>query len=300
MAVYDYAEQFEGELQKKYERELTSYDLTTSNQGVKFLNAQTIKLPTLSVSGYKNHTRGGSYNRGTVTNGWIPKKLEFDRDIEIVIDPMDIDETNLVLEVANIHNVFEEEQAIPEKDSYRYSKLYAEVESMEEQGAKKDEVELDKANILEYFDERMAYMDDESVPQEGRIMYITSGINKLFKEADGISRSISVGAAGVINRNVHTIDDVKKIVVPSGRFKTAYNFTEGAVPSEDAQQMNMILVHPSCVVSRDKYAYMKIFTPGHDSRTADNYLYQNRYYSDTFLMEKKATGISINVSKKVV
>ena len=79
MAVYDYATQFNRELQQKYARELTSYDLTVSNPGIKFINAQTIKLPHMSVSGYKDHTRGGSYNRGTITNGWEAKKLEFDR-----------------------------------------------------------------------------------------------------------------------------------------------------------------------------------------------------------------------------
>lgn len=296
MAVYDYATQFNRELQQKYARELTSYDLTVSNPGIKFINAQTIKLPHMSVSGYKDHTRGGSYNRGTITNGWEAKKLEFDRDIEFSIDPMDMDETNLVVEVANIQNVFEEEQAIPEKDSYRYSKLYKEATTYASSGAKTDTETLTKENILEYFDERMSYMDDESVPQEGRIIYVTSAINKLFKEAEGITRTFSVGAAGVINRNVHTIDDVKKIVVPSARMKTVYDFTDGCKLGVSAKQINMILVHPSCVVSRDKYSYIKLFTPGTDSRTADNYIYQNRYYTDAFLIQNKAPGISLNVA----
>lgn len=294
MAVYDYTEQFERQLQQKYSRELTSFALTQSNQAVKFMNAQTIKLPRITVSGYKDHTRGGAYNQGTITNDWEPKKLTFDRDVEFVLDPMDVDETNLVVEMANIQNVFEEEQAIPEKDSYRYSKLHTEATTYADAGAKIDTTVLDKTNILEYFDDLMAHMDDESVPMEGRMMYITSAINKLFKEAEGISRSISVGAAGVINRNVHSIDDVQKIVVPSSRLKTVYDFTNGCKPSETAKQMNMILVHPSCVVSRDKYSYMKLFTPGSDSRTADSYIYQNRYYSDTFLIERKAAGIAIN------
>lgn len=294
MSVYDYAETFERELQKKYSRELTSYALTQSNKGIGFINAQTIKVPTLSVSGYKDHVRGGTYNRGTIANGWIPMKLEFDRDIEFAIDPMDIDETNLVVAIANVQNTFEEEQSIPEKDCYRYSKLHAEAVANTSNGAKVDTTELDKTNILEYFDEQMARMDDESVPQEGRYMYITSAINKLLKEAEGISRVISVSSAASINRNVHSIDDVQKIVVPSARLKTAYDFTEGAVPATTAKQMNMILVHPSCVVSRDKYSYIKVFTPGTDSRTADNYLYQNRYYSDTFLLEKKAPALFIN------
>ena len=161
-------------------------------------------------------------------------------------------------------------------------------------GAVVDENVLTKATILEWFDEKMAHMDDNSVPQDGRILYLTSAMQKLIKEADGITRTFSVGAAGVIDRRVHTLDDVAMKQVPSGRFKTKYNFTDGCVPAADAKQMNMILVHPSCVISRDKYAYMKVFTPGTDSRTADKYIYQNRYYTDTFLIERKACGLAIN------
>ena len=295
MAVYDYAELFTRQLAQKYEREMVSYDLTLSNQGIKFLNAQTIKIPRLTVSGYKDHNRCSiGCNTGSVSNDWEPKKLQHDRDIEIPVDPMDVDETNLVVEMANIQNVFEEEQAIPEKDSYRFSKLLTEATAYASDGAVVDETVLTKANILEWFDEQMAYMDDKSVPQDGRLLYLTSTMQKLLKEADGITRTMSVGAAGVINRKVHSIDDVTMKSVPSGRFKTKYNFTDGCVPAADAKQMNMILVHPSCVISRDKYAYMKVFTPGTDSRTADKYIYQNRYYTDTFLIQRKACGIVVN------
>lgn len=295
MAVYDYAEMFMRQLAQKYERELISYDLTLSNQGIKFLNAQTIKIPRLTVSGYKDHNRSSiGFNTGSVSNDWEPKKLQHDRDIEIPLDPMDVDETNLVVEMANIQNTFEEEQAIPEKDSYRFSKLLTEATTYASNGAVVDENVLTKATILEWFDEKMAHMDDNSVPQDGRILYLTSAMQKLIKEADGITRTFSVGAAGVIDRRVHTLDDVIMKQVPSGRFKTKYNFTDGCVPAADAKQMNMILVHPSCVISRDKYAYMKVFTPGTDSRTADKYIYQNRYYTDTFLIERKACGLAIN------
>lgn len=295
MAVYDYAEVFEKELAQKYEREMVSNDLTLSNQGIKFLNAQTIKIPRLTVSGYKDHNRGSmGFNTGSVSNDWEPKKLEHDRDIEIPIDPMDIDETNLTVEMANIQNVFEEEQAIPEKDSYRFSKLYTEAKSYASAGSVIDNTVLTAANILEWFDEQMAIMDDKSVPQEGRILYVTSAINRILKSAEGITRTISAGAAGVIDRRVHGLDDVKIKTVPSARFKTKYDFTDGCVPASTSKQINMMLVHPSCVISRDKYAYMKLFTPGTDSRTADKYVFQNRYYTDTFLIERKSCGIAIN------
>lgn len=297
MAVYSYAEQFERQLAQMYAREMVSHDLTLSNPQIKFLNAQTIKIPRLTVSGYKDHTRGGAYNSGTITNDWEPKKLTHDRSIEFILDPMDIDETNLVLEMANIQSTFEAEQAIPEKDSYRFSKLYAEAKTYKKAGgAVIDNTVLTEANVLEWFDEQMAIMDDLSVPEEGRILYATPAFKKTLKNADGISRSIIVSGAGTpaINRKVHSIDDVHIKSVPSARFKTQYDFTNGCTPAVAAKQINAMLVHPSCVISRDKYSYMKLFTPGTDSRTADNYIYQNRYYTDTFLIERKASGISIN------
>ena len=100
--VIGYTERFERILVNKYEAEMKSYDLTQSNPGVTFLNAQTIKLPRLTVSGYKDHNRNSiNFNTGVVSNDWEPKKLQHDRDIEFPIDPMDVDESNLVASIAN-------------------------------------------------------------------------------------------------------------------------------------------------------------------------------------------------------
>lgn len=291
MAVYDYAESFSTLLQQKYSKELCSDALTKSNPQVQFLNAQTIKLPKLTLSGYKDHTRSAGFNAGTMSNEWEPKKLEHDRDIELFVDPMDIDETNLTLSVANIQSTFEQEQAIPEKDSYRFSKLYSEAEAY---GAKIDNTTLTAANILDTFDTLMEAMDDAGVPEEGRILYVIPSVRKLLKNAEGIQRTVNAGAASAIDRRVHSLDDVEIKTVPSARMKTQYDFTDGCVPAETAKQINFILVHPSCVVCRDKYSYIKLFTPGTDSRTADGYLYQNRCYGDLFLLKAKKDGCAIN------
>ena len=296
MAVYSYAEQFERELQQKYARELTSYALEQSNPQVKFINAQTIKLPKITVSGYKDHNRSSmGFNTGTIANDWEPKKLTHDRDIEFALDPMDIDETNLTLEMANIQNVFETEQAIPERDSYRYSKLYAEAKTYAADGAVIDNTALTTANVLEWFDTQMEKMDDAGVPSEGRLLYVTPAINKLLKNAEGLTRNVDVNSNnGRVDRRVYSLDDVTIVKVPSARFKTKYNFTNGCVPAADAKQINMILIHPSCQVTRNKYSYIKVFTPGTDSRTADKYVFQNRNFGDTFLIQNKACGIAIN------
>lgn len=295
MAVYQYAEQFTQFLAQKYEKELCSDALMHSNPQITFLNAQTIKLPRLTLSGYKDHTRTAGFNAGTISNDWEPKKLSHDRDIEFFVDPMDIDETNLALSVANIQNVFETEQAIPEKDCYNFSKLHTELTNFH--GRIDSTTVLTAQNILAVFDEEMSKMDDAGVPVDGRILYVTPAVNKLLKEADGIQRMITVNSSNAVNRNVHSLDDVTIKMVQSGRMKTKYNFTNGCVAAADADQINFILVHPSCVVARDKYAYISLFTPGTDSRTADGYLYQNRNYWDLFLIERKVAGCAMHVTK---
>lgn len=292
MAVYDYAEMFARQLAQKYERELCSDALTKSNPGVQFINAQTIKLPRMTLSGYKDHTRTPGFNSGVMSNDWEPKKLAHDRDIEFFIDPMDIDETNLVMSVANIQNTFEEEQAIPEKDSYRFSKLHAELTAY---SGNIDTTTLSAQILLEIFDALMEQMDEAGVPEEGRMMYATPTVRKLLKEAEGIQRTLSITTPSTINRKVHSLDDVSIKPVPSARMKTKYDFTNGCLPAADAKQINFILLHPSAVICRDKYSYIKLFTPGTDSRTADGYLYQNRNYGDLFLIERKAAGVAMNV-----
>lgn len=292
MAVYNYAEQFAQILQAKYAQELKSYALTQSNGQIQFLNAQTIKLPRISMSGYKDHTRTIGFNSGTLSNDWEPKKLEFDRDIEFFIDPLDIEETNLALSIANIQNQFEETQAIPEKDCYRFSKLFSEATTYS--SSISNDV-ITAANFLEVFDEEMQKMDEAGVPEEGRILYVTPEMRKIIKNAEGIERSITVNTAQNINRKVHSLDDVTIIMVPAARMKTAYDFTNGFTPAVSAKQINFILIHTSCVVCRDKYSYIKVFTPGHDSRVGDGYLYQNRNFGDLFLLELKKEGVAMNV-----
>lgn len=296
MAVYDYAESFTSLLQQKYSKESCSDALTQSNGQVKFINAQTIKLPRMTVSGYKDHTRTPGFNSGTLSNDWEAKKLEHDRDVEFWIDPMDIDETNLTLSVANIQNTFETEQAIPEKDCYRFSKLHAELNRY---SGRVNSDTVNAANFLERFDEEMAVMDEAGVPEEGRMLYVTPTMNKIIKEAEGMQRVLSVTTPSTINRKVHSLDDVAIKMVPAARMKTKYDFTDGCVAASDARQINWILVHTTCVVCRDKYSYIKLFTPGTDSRTADGYLYQNRCYGDLFLLEKKVEGCAMNVVVKL-
>lgn len=281
MAVLEYATIFSNVLRELYGQELTCNDLYQSNSDIQIVNGKDIKIPKLSVSGYKDHTRGaGGFNSGTYSNGYETKTLDHDRDIEFAIDPMDVDETNLVVSIANIQKRFEKTQAIPELDCYTYSKLYSEAKRV---GSTIKTSALTAANVLSDFDDNLEAFSEAGVPLDRVIMYCTPKYNKLLKNAEGIQRTLEISSAKSIDRRVRSLDDIAKIKeVPSARLKTLFNFTNGCVADESAKQIDYILVDPEAQVSRNKYSYIKVFTPGTDSRTADNYMYQNRRFNGTF------------------
>ena len=293
----NYVDRFETKLRELYGQELTSDALFHSNTDIKVTGAKNIKIPTMSVSGYKDHNRSNiGFNGGTYENDFEDKTLDHDRDIEFAVDPMDVDETNTVVSVANIHSRFEKTQAIPELDCYTYSKLHSELVRI---GGTVKTTALTAANVLSDFDDNLVALEDAGVPLDRVILFCTAAYKKLLKEATDIQRTFNVnGGGGAINRTVHTLDDITKIVtVPSARFKTAFDFTNGCVPAVSAKNIDYILIDPECQVSRVKYSYIHFFTPGTDSRTADKYLYQNRRYNGTFAIDQlMAQGCIMHVT----
>nr|DAS56726.1 MAG TPA: major capsid protein [Caudoviricetes sp.] len=285
MAALQYADIFSNILIELYGQSQVSVDLYNSNSDIQIVNGKNLKIPKLSVSGYKDHTRGSlGFNTGSYSNEYETKTLDHDRDIEFVIDPVDVDETNLVVTIANIQKRFETTQAIPEADCYTFSKLYSEAKRV---GAKIKTTALTTANVLSDFDDNLEAMTDAGVPLDRVILYCTPAYLKLLKNAEGIQRTLEVSGAKGIDRRVHSIDDIGMIKeVPSARFKSKYNFTSGCTADVSAVQMDYMLIDPECQVSRNKYSFITVFEPGTDSRTADNYLYQNRKLNGTFAIDE--------------
>ena len=129
-------------------------------------------------------------------------------------------------------------------------------------------------------------MEEAGVRLERVIMYCTPAFKTKLKNAEGIQRTLEVsGGAKNIDRRVRSLDDISTIkTAPASRLKTAFDFTEGFQVASAGKQINYIMIDPEAQVSRVKYSYIKAFTPGHDSRTADKYLYQNRRFNGTFAL----------------
>jgi len=291
MAI-NYATQFLSEIEQQYARGLTSAALDR-NKKYSFLNAKTINVPSVQLSGYKDHARDGSKNRGAVNNTYQPMAMAHDRDIEFFVDDADVIQTNMVLSAANVTATFNDEQAIPELDAYRYSKLFSDFVTAG--GVVKTTV-LSAANILAEFDTMMEDMDEAGVPEEGRILYITPAKYTLLKKADGIQRTLEANGQADINRKVRSLDDVEIQKVPSARMKSAYDFTTGFAPAVAARQINMIMVHPTSVIAPILYSDIYLWNKGETPDSAFGFLYQNRSFVDLFLVTAKKAGVAINAA----
>ena len=66
----NYATTFGNVLRELYGQELLSDDLYHSNEDIQIINTKDLKLPPLSVSGYKDHTRAAQFNSGTYQNDY--------------------------------------------------------------------------------------------------------------------------------------------------------------------------------------------------------------------------------------
>ncbi|MGI8349617.1 capsid protein [Niallia circulans] len=293
----NYAEQYQQAVQQAYFGGLYFRDLyeTPNNQNIKWTGAKTIQIPRITVGGFIDVDRDVASNFARrADNDWEPKTLAHDREFPMFVDPQDVDETNTVLSIANITRVFNTEQKIPEMDKYLASKLYSEYTNY---GGQALTEELTVDNILTVFDQMMEDMDEAEVPQEGRKLYVTSPVKTLLKNAEKIQRNMDIkgSAANDANRNLRSLDEVTIISVPTSRMKTAYNFTSGAVPATGAGQINMILIHPSAIITPQKYDFVDLAAPS--ATTGGKYYYFERKYWDVFLFEKKVPGVKIHVTE---
>lgn len=298
MAVLNYAEMYMQALQQRYAVGLrfnALYD-SPNNANIRWVNEKTIHIPRITVGGYVDVNRDvvGSFTR-RADNDWEVKTLQHDREFRTLVDPMDIDETNLAITIANITRVFNDEEKIPEMDKYMASKIYTEYTKY---GGVAREETLTNDNILGIFDEMMEGMDEAEVPQDGRILYVTPAVNTILKTAEKIQRTLDIrGGSAAINRNIRSLDEVTIVVVPSSRMKTLYNFTDGAVVDDAAVQITMILIHPTAIISPQRYDFVSLDEPS--AGTGGKWLYYERKYWDIFAIEKKVPGIMI-VTEPVV
>ena len=119
----NYAEQWSSELLEALIQNTITSPFITNN--VKWLSAKTFHFTRMSTTGYKPHSRNGGWNRGVFTQTDVPYTLTHDRDVEFLVDVLDVYETNATASIQNISRTFETTQAAPETDALFFSKVAA-------------------------------------------------------------------------------------------------------------------------------------------------------------------------------
>ncbi len=277
---------------------------TPNNNRYRWVNAKTIEIPSISTTGRVAADRDTvAMAQRNYSNAWETKTLVNERKWSTLVHPMDIDQTNMVATIANITQVFNEEHKFPEMDAYTISKIYADWTKIDDPtaetaGTKRaaDTTELTTATVLPVFDALMLKMDNERVPANGRILYVTHEVNYMLKEAEKISRSIDVTSGpNAIDRRVNRLDQVQIVPVPSTLMKTAYDFTQDWAPAASAKQINMMLVHPLAVITPVSYTFSRLDAPS--ALSEGKYTYYEESFEDVFILNKKSGAIQFNAAE---
>lgn len=295
MAALNYATAYAKALAQAYPYVLYFGALyaTPNNNRYKVTGAKTIEIPVITTTGRVDSDRDtiGQASRN-YNNSWETKTLTNQRKWSTLVHPADIDQTNQVASIANITQVYNEEQKFPEMDAYCVSKIYADWTG---QSKAADTTALTTDNVLSVFDALSLQMDNARIPEAGRILYVTPEVNKLIKEAKEISRTVTIqGGAASINRKVTGIDDVTIQKVPAELMQTAFDFTTGWAKASSAKQINMMLIHPSSVITPVSYQFSQLDQPS--AKTEGKWLYFEESFEDVFILNKKADGIQFNVA----
>lgn len=300
----NYAAQYSEALAQAYPFVLYFGDLyATPNNGRYRMgeDGKSVYIPHITTTGRVDS------NRDTIAmatrnydNAWELKPLTHHRKWSTLVHPKDIDQTNHVASIQNITRAYNEQQKFPEKDAYLISTLYKLWTSTDSGDATKvaktaDNTALTVNNILSVIDNLMLNMDEARVPVDGRILYCTNSVKNLIKNAATIQRSYDVQTNdSVINRAVSRLDELKIVGVPAALMKTKYVFTTGWAVADDALQINMMIVHPSAVITPESYEFATLDAPS--GVTEGKYLYFEESDEDVFILNQRADAIQFNIT----
>lgn len=291
------AQKYVDVLDSIYAAESRAAILDTANSDLNFINANTVLLPKIDMGGLADYSRNGGFVKGKVDLTWKPYVLTQDRGKAFQLDVMD-DEETMNTAFGRLAGEFIRTKVVPEIDAYTFATLFGKVTT----NNKVSETLSAVSDVADSIAEGQRVMDDNEVPYEGRILFLSPAAYKVLK--GNITRMVMNGD-GNINRNVLMYDDMRVITVPQKRFVTAIELLDGTsqgeedggyVAANDAKNINFMIVHPSAVRKIAKHVAPRIFAPNQNIN-ADAYSYQYRIYHDVFALSNKLDGLYASIAE---
>lgn len=258
---------------------------------VDIVNGNTIKVFKTSMDGLGNYNRNTGFTNGDVTGTWETMTLSKDRGRSFIVDRMDNEET-IGMAFGTLAGEFIRTKVAPEIDAYTFAKIAGTSNILSANA----DVTVGTTDVLSLIDTAEMQMNEEEVPGEGRILFISETAYAGLRAK--IVRTVLNDVTG-INKDVETYNGMRVIRVPQSRFYTAITLydgttsgqtTGGFVGATGGYKINFMIVHPSAVNKVVKHVLPRIFTP-EQYQNADAWKFDYRIYHDTFVYENKTKGI---------
>lgn len=273
-------------LDEVYQNASVTADLTSDSTLIRAgANANEILYPQISVSGLGDYDRNSGYTNGSVSLEWKTATFNYDRGTKISVDVMDNEESrNLAFTMAGAE--LQRTKVAPESDAFVFAKL-AGTEGISKAPAA---TYADATEFLAALITAKNKMDEDEVPEEGRILYATPTL------LNGVMALDTTKSREILNSF-----SVKK-KVPQARFYTAIELLDGKSPGEElghfkkaegAKEINFMIVHKPAVIKYDKHTASDII-PASMNADADADISKYRKYGIVDVYRNKVAGIYLS------
>lgn len=293
----NYAEQWQSELLEIMRQNALCSPFITTN--VQWLGAKTFHFTSMQTSGFKNHSRNGGWNRGSIAQTDHEYTVTHDRDIEFLVDKADVDESNATASIQNVARTFTMNQSGPEKDALFFSKVSATAKTLDGCHTDTAPASITKDNVVSYLKKGLMAGKLRRYRAKGAlIMYVKSYIMDALEQAPDFNRIINVtkvadGGEGVDTR-ITDLDGVPVMeVIDDEVFYDSFNFEPndgGFAPiAGTSKPINMLIASPLTTKVVPKISSIYYFATGAHTE-GDGYLYQERELSDVFTFPNGKDG----------
>lgn len=300
MNTLEYSTIFQTELDKAFEQQATSTWMDANAGQTIYNGGKYIKIPTINMDGLKDYDRSKGYPEGAVELSYQTMEMTMDRGIKLMLDAMDVNETNFVANAGNVSGEFQRTKVVPEIDAYRYSKIFAETEDY------KKEYTLEATTVYEALIDDIEYVQDIVGDNEPLVVSISGKASAALSKQKEFTKVINAidFVAGKISTKVNAIDATPLLKVPSSRMLTSYTFKDGKTAGEEkggfeagttAKQINWIVMPRRAVIAVSKQDNMKIIDPN-ENQNADAWLLTYRRYHDCWIKEHMKEAVRCNVN----
>lgn len=266
--------------------------------GVEYRGGKYIIMHEMDVSGLGNYDRMLGYPSGNITGGKKQYELTMDRGREFLIDEADNDETGFIVNAAQVMSLFQRKYVIPEVDSYRYSKIFSEVNTKASSNVLDDAISA--SGITDQLADDITQLRD--VVGDIPLAIIMPGTTQKFFGRD-FTRSLDVISwlSGEIRTKAKGLDGDPFMIVPSARMKSAYDFADGVsegqreggfAPASGAKDMKWIITPVTAPIAVAKIDKMRAFTP-EEYQKADAWKVDYRLYHDLWMTQESCDATII-------